>query len=406
MRSIHLMSIAFLIACGPSSSSTGPTTPPSDGSAPPTDGSTPTGDVGDGDTSTTPPPSTAKALPLEERIKIHDKCFEDWIKEDASHFARCYGPESSEEMVDAGQPPSKGPDKAQEFAKSLWDGFTLGGEPLVTLGNGDNDVVNVYAVWGTHDGKFGELEPTKKKMGIVVAEVQNLLPDGKHGTVKLYMDPATMQAQLTSPKKARKPVGASGKERAYAISTGSEVETANLQAVTKGFELWNARDLKGLQALYAKDAVLSDQPATKDIKGAPNVINYFKKGQKAFTDGKLSTEKIWAAGDWVVAEGTFTGTNDGVWPELGITKKTGKPVTLHSLHLFRLQEGKVKEHWMFSNGLAMITQLDLLPKPKEEKPAKPEKGGAAKPEKGAAKPEKGAAKPEKTPEKTPEKAPG
>ena len=48
-----------------------------------------------------------------------------------------------------------------------------------------------------------------------------LLADGKHGNVKIYMDDATMLAQLGAIKaKVRKPVEASGKERIMVIATG------------------------------------------------------------------------------------------------------------------------------------------------------------------------------------------
>jgi hypothetical protein len=66
---------------------------------------------------------------------------------------------------------------------------------------------------------------------------------------------------------------------------------------------------------------------------------------------------------------------------MGLKKKTGKPVTLRHLHVFKLAGGKVKEHWIFGNGMAMAMQLGMLgppagaagekpaDKPEEKKPA-------------------------------------
>jgi ketosteroid isomerase-like protein len=194
------------------------------------------------------------------------------------------------------------------------------------------------------------------------------------------MDQATLMGQLTKPKKVRKPVEASGKERVLALASGSDVEKANLETTKKGLELWNARDLKGLEALYTADATFADQTYKADIAGAKKIMAHLKKGQKAFSDAKLVADKMWAAGDWVVVEATFTGTNDGVWKEMGIAKKTGKSVNLHEAHVIRFQDGKVKEHWLFANGMAMAGQLGLLPPPKADAgaPAKADEKAATK----------------------------
>ena len=64
-------------------------------------------------------------------------------------------------------------------------------------------------------------------------------------------------------------------------------------------------------------------------------------------------------------------------------KKTGKTATLHHANVFKLEGGKVKEHWIFGDGMAMAKQLELTPPPGQAKPA----GEKAAEGKGAAKKE-------------------
>jgi hypothetical protein len=114
---------------------------------------------------------------------------------------------------------------------------------------------------------------------------------------------------------------------------------------------------------------------------------------KGMSDVKLDGVESWAAGDYVVSTGTFTGKNDG--PMMGM-KPTGKQVTLGYLQIDRLEAGKIKESWLFYNSAAMAMQLGLMPAPGaptegEAKPADGAKGEKGAGEKAPGKDEKQAA---------------
>ncbi|HEV8245699.1 MAG TPA: ester cyclase, partial [Polyangiaceae bacterium] len=102
-------------------------------------------------------------------------------------------------------------------------------------------------------------------------------------------------------------------------------------------------------------------------------------------DVKLTVDKSWAAGDYLVSEGTFSGTNDGDIPSMKV-KKTGKKVSARFLEVDKIQGGKFKNQWIFDNGMAFAMQLGLVPPPG----AKPDAKGA-KPDAKAAKPDAKAA---------------
>jgi predicted ester cyclase len=98
-----------------------------------------------------------------------------------------------------------------------------------------------------------------------------------------------------------------------------------------------------------------DQSANESVAG---LVDMFK----AFPDGALVPASIWGAGDYVVAVGRFQGTNTGPSPMMGIKRATGKAVGVGYLEIARFENGKVKEDWLFYNGMAFASQLGLMAK--------------------------------------------
>jgi SnoaL-like polyketide cyclase len=114
---------------------------------------------------------------------------------------------------------------------------------------------------------------------------------------------------------------------------------------------------------------------------------------KAFPDVKLDVKSVWAAGDYVFAAGSWSGTNTGDMPG-GKLKKTGKAVSVQFIEIDKFSAGRTKNIWIFSNGAAVAAQLGLMnPKPAEAKGAKAAKPAGAKPVAGPAGAKPAAAKP-------------
>jgi steroid delta-isomerase-like uncharacterized protein len=319
------------------------------------------------------PPPPPKPLTLEEKVAFHDGCFADFVAEAPDFFERCYTESSSDELVDTGDPPAVGIEAIKAASKPFWDGFALEGQILLNVAS-ENSLFTVAILRGTNDADFMGMPASNKTFGQLVAEVQSLDDKGRHGAVRTYVDMATFMAHLGGAKKGTKfrPVAELGGEPMTVIAEGSEAETANLAFVRSGFELFAKHDAKAMTALYAPDAVISQQMAPADVKGAKAITKMFKEFYKAFPDAELEVTSSWAAGEFVVAEATLTGTNKAAAKGMGIKKATKKPVTLHTAHVFRIVDGKVAQHWEFANGLAMAIQLGLVkppPKPEPKEPA-------------------------------------
>ena len=78
----------------------------------------------------------------------------------------------------------------------------------------------------------------------------------------------------------------------------------------------------------------------------------------AFPDGQVTVEDLLADGDKVVAHVSFHGTHQGALRGIA---PTGKPITLMGIHIFRIANGKVVEHWGLMDRLAALQQLGVVP---------------------------------------------
>ena len=83
----------------------------------------------------------------------------------------------------------------------------------------------------------------------------------------------------------------------------------------------------------------------------------------AFSQGEHVFDQVVVAGDKVVTWGTFTATHLGEFQGL---RPTGKQISLAIMHIDRVENGKIVEHWGQGDALGLMQQLGIvfLPGPK------------------------------------------
>jgi predicted ester cyclase len=81
-----------------------------------------------------------------------------------------------------------------------------------------------------------------------------------------------------------------------------------------------------------------------------------------FPDHRFDVEDAAADGQTVALRGTMTGTHEG---ELASIAPTGKRVAAQQSHWFRVQDGKLAEHWAVRDDLGMLQQLGVMPDPRQ-----------------------------------------
>jgi steroid delta-isomerase-like uncharacterized protein len=92
--------------------------------------------------------------------------------------------------------------------------------------------------------------------------------------------------------------------------------------------------------------------------GVDVVKQWFIMFAAAFPDGHYTVEDVVAEGDRVVVRTTFTGTHQA---EMQGIPATGKAVSISSITIFRLDNGKIAEGWLLNDALGMMQQLGVIP---------------------------------------------
>jgi len=332
-----------------------------------------------------------KPLTAEEKAKFYQNGWASFNAKDFTKFQGIWAENATSEALDMG-PPLTGPAAIVEGAKAFAAGLPDGtGEVQLTLINGNN-ILGVVLMRGTQTGTFptpqGPVPPTGKKVGFLMAHTLELNDAGKVVKETLSYDGGTVAGQLgLMPMPHRKAIETGATDKPVVVATGSEIEKSNLAALAKEVEAFNKRDAAGALATAADDVVFSEQTAPADRVGKKESIKGLEDMFKAFPDAKLNVASSWAAGDYVVATGTFTGTNTGDSAAMKL-KKTGKAVSVRFVEVDKLVAGKTKQIWIFQNGAAFAAQLGLIP-PKGAEPkakdAKPPATKAAAPAPAAAK---------------------
>ena len=82
--------------------------------------------------------------------------------------------------------------------------------------------------------------------------------------------------------------------------------------------------------------------------------------RNGFPDLAVSDVDLIAEGDKVVMRHVTTGTHQGDF--MGIAA-TGRRISVNEIHIVRLADGKIVEHWGVEDNLGMMQQLGVVEGP-------------------------------------------
>jgi steroid delta-isomerase-like uncharacterized protein len=119
----------------------------------------------------------------------------------------------------------------------------------------------------------------------------------------------------------------------------------------------NQADMAAFDALVAEDVVDHYAPP-----GSPGGREGWKQNrlmfQAGFPDARWQIADIIAENDLVFVRAPFQGTHLGEF--MGIPA-SGKPVSIGSIHICRVANGQIVEHWGNSDDLGMMRQIGVIP---------------------------------------------
>lgn len=88
------------------------------------------------------------------------------------------------------------------------------------------------------------------------------------------------------------------------------------------------------------------------------LIQHILGTEAAFPKYGFLAEDVVAADDKVVVRFTIRGTQHGAF--MGIPA-TGKAIQVPAIIIYRIQNGKIAEHWMQVDSISMLQQLGAMP---------------------------------------------
>jgi steroid delta-isomerase-like uncharacterized protein len=140
------------------------------------------------------------------------------------------------------------------------------------------------------------------------------------------------------------------------VATPGSAAEANKAVVLRYVEeVWNRHNLDAIDSLVSPDYV-NHAATTEDYRrgGARHIWVWLLS---VFPDHRFDVEHIAADGDMVAVLGTMVGTHEG---ELVGIAPTGRRVVARQAHWFRVEEGKLTEHWAVRDDLGMLQQLGVM----------------------------------------------
>ena len=133
---------------------------------------------------------------------------------------------------------------------------------------------------------------------------------------------------------------------------------ANKELVRRAAKsLFEDGDLDAVDELFHPEFVNHEAAAGRSggREGMKEVAAWLRK---TFDNPTVDEQDIVAEGDRVVVRVLFRGTHTG---ELMGIPPTGKSFEVQQFHEYRIQDGKIAEHWACRDDVDMMRQLGVLP---------------------------------------------
>ena len=119
----------------------------------------------------------------------------------------------------------------------------------------------------------------------------------------------------------------------------------------------NAKDMATMGSIIADDFVDNDAKPGM-APGRQGMIDMMGMFVGAFPDLNVVVDHWVAEGDLVAGVMTTKGTQTGEF--MGMPA-SGKKFSVREIHMVRVANGKMAEHWGLANEMSMMQQLEFMP---------------------------------------------
>ena len=150
----------------------------------------------------------------------------------------------------------------------------------------------------------------------------------------------------------------------------STIEELNKEVVRgyleRGFEGAGRGDKTALASYF--DANYENRTSRhhdKAAQGLEGVAGYAQEVMRAEKEFKIKVDRFLAEGDIVASHWRMQGVHHAAHKlaHLGNVAATGKDLQASGLSLFRVEDGKIVEGWIYDNVLAALMEIKAIPAP-------------------------------------------
>jgi len=147
---------------------------------------------------------------------------------------------------------------------------------------------------------------------------------------------------------------------AFSLTSGGQVMAEDTIQLNKqlladfGAEVFANKDFSNLNN-YMKEDYIQHNPLV--AQGSVGFHNFFTDWFNAVPDWSYSVTNLVAEGDTVWVYGTYSGTQKGDW--LGVPA-TNKSYSITAVDIFRIEDGKLAEHWDVIDVYGLFKQLGVI----------------------------------------------
>ena len=134
----------------------------------------------------------------------------------------------------------------------------------------------------------------------------------------------------------------------------------NASLARRTYEAWNERNFDEIAESVTPDATLTVVGAGDTFVGPEGSRKYNSMWASAFPDGRITVDRLIAAGDTVVVEFTGRGTHTGTLvTSMGDIPATGRTLTLQLCDVVEFEDGKICGQRTYFDTGSMMAQLGL-----------------------------------------------
>lgn len=135
---------------------------------------------------------------------------------------------------------------------------------------------------------------------------------------------------------------------------GNQADANKMVIATFAESVFAKRDLSAVDQYMLPDYI-QHNPLVK--QGASGFREFFSNWFDCVPDWRCTVKKIVSEGDEVWVYGTYSGTLQKDW--LGIPA-SGQEYSVDAIDIFRIQDGKLAEHWDVMDIYGLFKQLGVI----------------------------------------------